>query len=463
VPRTDNTAETGRMVVMDVYVGRNMEGVNPGEIRELLVIESLPKPINFTGGMEPLSYGGTFTLERVLGTVPVEEDGSAYFEVPARRSVFFIALDKDRRAIKRMQSFTSVEPGEIVGCVGCHEHRTSAPPAPEALAPMAVLRAPSVITSIDDIPDIFDFPRDIQPILDRHCVECHSTERPDGAVILTGDRGPLYSHSYYSLTVTNQLADGRNRAQSNYPPRALGSGAAPLLEKFEGGHYDVVADSREMDILRLWIDTGAPYPGTYAALGSGMIGGYERNERVVNNDSNWPESRTAAAVIDRRCASCHHQKKRPIPRNMSDEIGFSFWMPDLSDQRIRRNRHIVFNLTHPGKSLMLLAPLARDAGGRGTCRPEGAEPGTGTVFTDRRDPDYQAILAMVTAGKRRLDEVKRFDMPGFRPRPEWVREMKTYGILPESFDLSLDTINVYETERLYWSSLHHLPNQPQYP
>ena len=27
------------------------------------------------------------------------------------------------------------------------------------------------------MPDVFDFPRDIQPILDKHCVECHSPRR----------------------------------------------------------------------------------------------------------------------------------------------------------------------------------------------------------------------------------------------------------------------------------------------
>ncbi len=51
--------------------------MKPGEIKKLLVLETLPKPINYTGGMDPLTYGGSFTLERVMGTVPVEPDGSA--------------------------------------------------------------------------------------------------------------------------------------------------------------------------------------------------------------------------------------------------------------------------------------------------------------------------------------------------------------------------------------------------
>ena len=66
----------GAVVLEDVTVGRNMKGVRPGEIKELLVLELLPKPYNIFSGMEPLSYGGTFLLQRVLGTVPVEADGS---------------------------------------------------------------------------------------------------------------------------------------------------------------------------------------------------------------------------------------------------------------------------------------------------------------------------------------------------------------------------------------------------
>jgi hypothetical protein len=350
-----------------------------------------------------------------------------------------------------------VQPGESLSCVGCHEYRSSAPPQLNGTPPLAAQRPPDLIKPFKNVPDVLDFPRDIQPILDRHCLECHHNKRKDGGVMLTGDHGPLYSHSYFSLTVTHQLADGRNRAASNHPPRALGSGAAPLLNKFESSHYGVKASEAELLKLRLWLDSGAAYPGTYAALGSGMIGGYESNEQVIENDSDWPETRAAATVIDRRCSTCHQQPDHRIPRTLSDEIGFSFWMPDLKKQGIRRNRHIVFNLTNPDQSLMLLAPLAENAGGSGTCREIGKGPGGGAVFTSTGDPDYQAILAMCTAGKRRLEAVKRFDMPGFKPRPEWVGEMKRCGILAPDFDANCATLDVYATEQAYWKSLHYHP------
>jgi hypothetical protein len=125
----------------------------------------------------------------------------------------------------------------------------------------------------------------------------------------------------------------------------------------------------------------------------------------------------------------------------------------MNDPRLRHSRHIVFNLTRPDKSLVLLAPLAHDAGGYGLCRPPDAPAGSGAVFKSRDDADYLALLAMCEAGMRRLNEIKRFDMPGFRPRPQYVREMVRYGVLPASFDQTKEPMDVYATDRQYWGLL----------
>jgi len=454
----DLSRPTGRYLLNNVYFGRNMDGIEPSQIKRLLVLESLPKPINFTGGMDPLSYKGTFSLERVLGTVPVEEDGSAYFEVPALRSLLFVALDARGRAVKRMQSFTTVAPGETLGCVGCHEHRVATPPEGAPRLPLAARRPASPIEPLDGAPDVPDFPRDLQPIFDRHCQKCHDYDQRDGGVILTGDRGPMFSHAYYTLVAWRQVTDGRNDPRSNYPPHALGSGGSALMEKLAPSHYEVRLSPRELQTVRLWLDAAAPYPGTYAALGTGMIGGYQANAQVLENDRAWPETVAAGEAFGRRCAQCHHEKQCPLPRSLSDENGLSFWSPDMNDPRLRHSRHIVFNLTRPEKSLYLLAPLAKSAGGYGLCRPAGAAPESGAVFADTRDPDYGKLLAMCEAGRRRLEEIKRFDMPGFRPRPEYVREMKRYGVLPASFDLAKDPIDVYAVDRRYWELIHWSPS-----
>ena len=464
--RAQPARPTGRVVLADVTAGRNMAGVRPGEIKKLLIVEPLPKPINYTGGMDPLSYGGTFTLERIVGTVPVEADGSAYFDLPALRSFFFVAMDANNMSVKRMQSFMTVQPGESIGCVGCHEQRTQTI-LPSQL--LAMRRGPSRIQPVADVPEVTDFPRDIQPILDRNCVGCHDYDKRagsghgprSGGVILTGDRGPMFSHSYATLTIRKQFIDGRNNARSNLSPRSIGSAASPIMAKLAGGHHGVKATANEIDRVRYWIESGAAYPGTYAGLGNGAIGGYYSN-RQVETDYNWPETKAAAAAVRRRCASCH-KGRMSLPAALSHENGLSFWRPNWNDPRLLRCRHLVFNLTRPARSMVLLAPLAKTAGGfdMGKRDPEtGKVTKVCEVFKDTSDPDYRAILAMLRRGGKRLGEIKRFDMPGFRPPPQYVREMKRYGVLPASFDLAKDPIDVYQTDEAYWRSLWWKPTAP---
>ncbi|MHB8970284.1 MAG: HzsA-related protein [Pirellulaceae bacterium] len=447
--------QSGAVVLADVYRGRNMAGVERGSIKKLLVLETLPKPMNYTGGMEPLSYGGTFTLERVLGTIPVEPDGSAYAVVPALRSLFFVALDANDLSVKRMQSFLTVMPGETVTCVGCHEQRTETPAS--VPSPIQALgRDPSPLEPISDVPDVLDFPRDIQPILDRHCVSCHDVDRRDGNLVLAGDHGPIFSLSYYALIARNLVSDGRN-GLGNRPPRSIGSSASRLLELMNGGHYGAAPGERERRMVRLWIESGATYPGTYAALGTGMVGGFEivdRSIRLDRSDLEWPSVKLAVEAMQRRCLTCHDEHK-PLPLSPSHLVGPGGWgsafdgappWVDLTPDDVRRrwSRDLFYNLSYPEKSVLLRAPLAKQAGGFAAC-------GT-LVFADTADPDYQKILAAIQDAQARLQQILRFDMPGFRPRAEYVREMKRYGILPadQPDDVAVD---VYATDRAYWQSL----------
>ena len=479
--RIDLPQETGRVIVEDVYSGRNMEGVRRGEIKKLLVLEILPKPYNMFSGMEPLSYGGTFLLERVLGTVPVEPDGSVHVELPAMRPLFFVTLDGDGMSVKRMQSFMTVQPGEQVSCIGCHEQRVQTPGArtPRAGAPLlASHRPPSKIEPIAGVPDVLDFPRDVQPILDKHCVACHDYDRSGGdgpmagGVILSGDRGPMFSHSYYMLTICAQFADGRNLRKSNYPPRAIGSSASLLMNKLGPEHYDVTLSDHEKQVIRLWIDSGAAYPGTYAALGTGMIGHYSSGG-IDRQDLRWPSVENAREVLRRRCIGCH-KGAISLPDSPSDNRRLVPWaegaMNDLARRTSQRNnpvfrfsRHALYNLSRPEKSLQLLAPLSKDGGGYGICKAAGDSTGDGeskpaVVFSSTSDPDYQVLLSAIRSAKEHLDEIKRFDMPDFRPSPHYVREMKRYGILPS--DMGPDEpIDVYRADREYWESFWHLPGE----
>ncbi len=135
----------------------------------------------------------------------------------------------------------------------------------------------------------------------------------------------------------------------------------------------------------------------------------------------------------------------------------------MNDVRIRYSRHLMFNLSRPELSLILLAPLSREAGGYGICADRDAghainQPGwqaaasrVSPVFADKADPDYQRILALCREGKEHLETIKRFDMPGFRPLDSYLREMKRYGILTTAppDDAIFD---VYATDQAYWRS-----------
>jgi hypothetical protein len=149
-----------------------------------------------------------------------------------------------------------------------------------------------------------------------------------------------------------------------------------------------------------------------------------------------------------------------LPRSLSDENNISFWMPSLGDPRIRFSRHIAFNLSRPEKSLMLLAPLAKAAGGWATAPPPAELKSAKicpAVFADTKDPDYQTLLAGISAGKTLLDGMTRFNMPNFIPRPAYLREMQRYGILPPDFDPAKQKVDVYDLDRRYWESLWHKP------
>ena len=274
--RSDRQEPTGQLILTDVTTGRNMAGVKPGEVKRLLIMEQLPGPFHVSPGFDGISQWGGFTLIRILGTVPVEPDGSAYFEVPAMRSLIFVALDEKDLAVKKMQSFVTVQPGEVTGCVGCHEERTRTPANPPRSTVLALQRPVSQLQPIEDVPEIIDFNRHIQPLLDRHCAECHGPEKADAGSRLSGEEprffgkhGPQFSLAYLALLQRlDEIADGRN-AHGNRPPRTMGSSASKFLGRFDESHYRVKASDKEKQLVRLWLDSGAVASGTYAIMDHG--------------------------------------------------------------------------------------------------------------------------------------------------------------------------------------------------
>ncbi len=478
-PRIDLNDSHGYLIVNNVYQGRNMEGIPPGSIHKLLILENLPKPVNYTGSMDPISYGGSYTINRVLGTVPVEKDGSVYAKVPPLRSLQLVALDAEDMSVKRMLSFLTVMPGEQSSCVGCHENRASTPITTSSPFLQALQRPASEVTPISGMPEVIDYPRDIQPIWDRHCLRCHDVDKYSGRVLMTGDQGPMFTHSYFVLSARLQMADGRDLARGNYAPYSIGSGASPLFQKVNGSHHKVRLSDQELRLVKLWIDASATFPGTYAALGSGMIGAYAALEYGTKPKVNylaWPGLARAKETMDRRCASCH-TGDRKLPLSPADNLGLRLhhlkygkgaprfwappwlkpdetlrtgsqeWMKKYADPRMQFSHNILYNLSRPEVSLQLLAPLAREAGGYGIC---------GGIFASREDPDFQTLLVGIAEAKSHLESITRFNMPGFRPEPEYLREMRAYGILPPGH-ADQKPVDVYALDRQYWESFWHKP------
>jgi hypothetical protein len=222
----------------------------------------------------------------------------------------------------------------------------------------------------------------------------------------------------------------------------------------------------------LWLDSATPYAGTAAAFGTGQIGGWWRNNEPVREMADaWSTTGPAKDAIQRRCTACH---ERRLPRFVTDLTtsepynDFEGWERPVS----RFSRHTIFNLTHPDLSLALTVPLAKSAGGFAEGPLPDASPVPedlsraprlivhGVVFASTDDPDYRAILAHLQTARDRLNTIKRFDMPGFKPAAAYIREMKRYGILPADFDAGKTMVNTYDLDQKYWRLFWHKPLKP---
>jgi hypothetical protein len=203
-------------LLTDVYAG--LDGVKRGDVKWLRVMEQTPRPWtarNVWGGGDACGMAHTALGPRILGlhvtygVVPVEADGSANFLVPAERNIYFQALDSEGRVIQTERTYVNYMPGEIRGCVGCHERGTGALKQKTAGSPMttgsgtALKRKPSIIQAEPEAKQmgrVYDYERQIQPIWDAKCVSCHGGEKPAAKMSLEGTRTALYSLSYENLT-----------------------------------------------------------------------------------------------------------------------------------------------------------------------------------------------------------------------------------------------------------------------
>ncbi|MCU0963197.1 MAG: discoidin domain-containing protein, partial [Pirellulaceae bacterium] len=386
---TDASTPYAICTLTDAAFGSN--GIDPQQVRYLRIARPVPWPYDERyGGLRyetvALSEGLNWTPVEVLGTVPVERDGSAHFRVPADKAVYFQLLDEHFMELRRMRSFISFQPGERRGCVGCHESQALAPIETAGL--LALERPPSMPTPPPWGVRPINFLRDVQPVLDRHCRGCHGGLQPAGGYDFTGglttglrfrtrfggELGLDGHNTAYRTLITQGLVAYSNKsdpADALSQPLAFGSHRSRLIAALRDGPCRDRVRLEPDEWLRLvtWVDANAPYHSHFI------------NTRAPQPAYDLPADkelvRAIAAVHERRCAPCH----------AALDVTRTDWI----------------DLEHPERSLFLSAPLATAPGGARCEQPP---------YADARDTDYVQVKGLVEAAVQKAWSHPRRDLRG---------------------------------------------------
>jgi hypothetical protein len=232
-------------------------------ITRLRILQVLPKTTPHAN-TPPVGLANASPGKQVLGTVPVESDGSAFFRAPAGIGLAFQALDERGQAVQTMRSITYLQPGENASCVGCHEPRTSAP-TPRNVA-LALKRPPSDITPGPDGSRPLSYPILVQPVLDKLCVTCHSGQKPANGITLTGAPQGKYTASYNALATRVSFSSWGRPDGNGEPltrPDFFGARGSPLMKMLLRGHKNVAFSLGDIERLVTWMDANALFYGTF--------------------------------------------------------------------------------------------------------------------------------------------------------------------------------------------------------
>jgi len=365
--------EEGFFYVNDVYEGTHMQGVERGAVKRLRVVEAPEKRFWSRGKWTGQGYTApgmnwhSLENKRILGSVPVEDDGSAYFAVPSDRFVYFQLLDADGMMVQSMRSGTMVQSGERAGCIGCHEDRRTAPMPGRNLA-LALRRTPSRLEHWYGPPRKFSYMAEVQPVFNKHCLGCHDYGK-EGAkkLVLVPDRDLTFNHAYNELWrkgYTGAVGGGPAEIQQ---ARSWGSHASKLVQVLRRGHNGCKLSQEEFDRIVTWVDLNAPYHPTYACAYPDHLGG--------------------------RC---------PLDNAQIARLSKLTGLPLGSMNNYSRNRGPQVSFDRPELSPCL---------GR---------------FQDKNNPQYKEALAIIEAGRKMLAKRPRADMPGFQPCETDRKRLKKY-------------------------------------
>lgn len=394
-PRRDFDDGRGYFFVMNVYEGTHMDGVAPGAIKYLRVVES-PEKRFWThaqwGGQGvhcPALNWHSFENKRILGMVPVARDGSAYFEAPSDKFVYFQLLDENKMMVQSMRSGTVVQSGEVTGCTGCHEDRREAPKPSSWKAAIALQGAPNKLDGWKGAPRLFSYMQEVQPVFDRHCVECHDFGQEAGEkLLLAGDRTNTFNVSYNELwrkKYIRAIGAGPSETQG---AMSWGSHVSKLVSVIRSEHFGVQLSRDDFERIVTWIDINGPYYPRY--------------------DCAYPDN------LAGRCPLDNGQLKR-----LTELTGVPF--AKLATHNNNAGPQVSYDRPR-------LSPcLAK--------------------FEDTSCPEYLEALAIIEAGRQMLAQRPRADMPGFEACPTDQRRQRNYAMRQQAEMSSRRAIN--EGRKLY--------------
>ncbi|NQU22963.1 MAG: hypothetical protein HQ567_16930, partial [Candidatus Nealsonbacteria bacterium] len=288
---TDWRKKTGAFTIQDIYHGPGLKGIARGTVKKVRVValDFMATDIGRKHGPSTISDLAAWDVKIVLGESPVHEDGSAAFEVPARTPVYFQAIDAKGHVVQTMRSWSTLMPGEIFSCIGCHENKN------ETVANKPTTMALRTgIKPLEPFYDVtgrgFSFPKMIQPIFDAKCIRCHKgadTKPPDlqGTPVWDAAARKFWNQAYHVLISTDRprgpandtdqrlgvIAEkskylnwiGRWSVPEMIPPYSHGSSLSPLISLLESGHEGVRMTQKEMDKISCWIDLALPHSGEW--------------------------------------------------------------------------------------------------------------------------------------------------------------------------------------------------------
>jgi formylglycine-generating enzyme required for sulfatase activity len=247
--------------IQDIYEGEGLRNVPRGAIKELRIHAYEYAYVKSPSDHVAQGIQSGWDIKRLLGVVPVEDDGSAIFKIPANTPVSIQPLDKDGAAVQWMRSWFTGMPGEVVSCVGCHEDQNQIP-IPKRVS--ASQKAPLSLTSPEGGVRSFSYELEVQPILDRACVACHTGERK--AFDLRGEKKDERGFSLSYLKLHPYVhRQGPEADMIVLQPYEYHANTSELVRILKTGHFNVKLTDGEWKTLYNWIDYNAPDKGAFAA------------------------------------------------------------------------------------------------------------------------------------------------------------------------------------------------------